>query len=105
MKNWIGRIFKINDPNPAEPDASNSLGVPDSPPSKVDIMIRMLGNTQGQESSCDEVHKLLGQFAEMALRGEDIASLMPLVHHHLELCPDCREEYNAVLDILKALPE
>jgi predicted anti-sigma-YlaC factor YlaD len=36
----------------------------------------------------------------MVRRGEDTASLMPLVEHHLKMCPDCREEVEALLRIL-----
>jgi predicted anti-sigma-YlaC factor YlaD len=48
------------------------------------------------------VHRLLDQFAEAVLRGEDVARLMPLVQRHLDMCPDCREEFEALLRILKA---
>ncbi len=81
------------------------MAMPDVPPAKADAMIRMIRNTQDDEISCDEVHRLLGEFAEMALRGEDTAKLLPLVHHHLEMCPDCREEYDALMQILQASPD
>jgi len=45
---------------------------------------------------------LLDQYAEMALRGEDPAELLPLVHYHLDMCPDCKEEYEALVRILQA---
>jgi len=36
----------------------------------------------------------------MDVRKEDAARLMPLVHSHLELCPECCDEYEALLDVL-----
>ena len=60
--------------------------------------------TQEVEYSCDDVHRLLDQFAEAVLRGEDGAKLMPLVQRHLDMCPDCREEFEALLRILRASP-
>jgi len=48
------------------------------------------------ESSCDDVHEILDQFAEPNMCGEDAATLMPLVDHHLRLCPDCFEETELV---------
>lgn len=69
-------------------------------------MVRQLvmgvGHTQPQELSCDEVYELLDLFAEMISRGEDAATLMPLVQHHLQMCPECREEYEALLRTLEA---
>ena len=61
-----------------------------------------LANTQAQELSCDEVYALLDVFADKVSRGEDAASLMPLIQHHLEMCPDCREEYETLLRSMQA---
>lgn len=66
------------------------------------LMIQKIGNTQEIEYSCDDVLRLLDQFAEAFLRGEDVWQLMPLVYQHLEMCPDCREEYESLLKVLKA---
>ena len=66
-------------------------------------MLQMIQETQEVELSCDEVHELLDQFTEMAIRGEDVVGLLPLVHYHLDMCPDCREEYEALSRILKAV--
>jgi len=62
---------------------------------------RMLADTAETEIGCDEVYELLDRYAEMVDRGEDPASLLPLVHQHLERCRDCREELEALLRILK----
>jgi hypothetical protein len=104
MKNWFRRIFKKNHPRQKQNDASKAKGMPEISPSQAQAMMEMIGKTQEVEIACDEAHRFLGEFAEMALRGEDTQSLMPLVHHHLEMCPDCREEYEALMQILKASP-
>jgi len=70
-------------------------------PAQAKKILIMIQNPQEYELSCDEVHNFLDQYTEMALRGEEVASLLPLVHYHLEQCPDCREEYEALLRILK----
>ena len=57
-----------------------------------------LANTQAQELSCDEVYALLDVFADKVSRGEDAASLMPLIQHHLEMCP----EYETLLRSMQA---
>lgn len=71
------------------------------PSDRVKKMLRMIDNTQEIELSCDEVFELLDVYAEMALRGEDVSESLPFVKHHLEMCPDCREEYEAVMRILE----
>jgi hypothetical protein len=73
-------------------------------PAAIQKLARMLANTRDVEYSCDEVLELMDEFAEMVLQGEDAAALMPLVQHHLEMCGDCREEFEALLRILRASP-
>jgi len=67
-------------------------------------MMQQLEHTQDVELTCDEVLALLDQFAEAYLRGEDVARLLPLVQHHLDMCGDCREEFEALVRILQAAP-
>ena len=47
------------------------------------------------EIGCDECFALSDQFAELVLGRKPAAELMPLVHPHLERCPDCWEEFGA----------
>jgi len=62
----------------------------------------MLASTEDVELSCDEVLVLLDVYAEMAMRGEDVASAMPLVERHLGRCMDCTEELEALMRILRS---
>lgn len=82
---WFRRRFsKWYQPNPA-----------------LQTMLRSLAITQEHEISCDEVYAVLDQFAEAVHRGENVLIFMPLVRQHLDMCPDCREEYEAVLRMLQ----
>jgi hypothetical protein len=65
-------------------------------------LARQLAATDDVEYSCDDVLAVLDQFTEAFLRGEDVATLMPLVQRHLEMCADCHEEFEALLRILKS---
>lgn len=67
-------------------------------------LAQMLEMTHEEEYSCAEVYALLDQYVEGITRGEDATQLMPLVKHHLEMCSDCREEFEALLMILEAHP-
>jgi hypothetical protein len=77
---------------------SNGKGLPD----ELKKMLVQLENTQEVELTCDEVLAVLDQFAEAYRRGEDVARWMPLVQHHLDMCADCHEEFNALVRILRA---
>src|SRR5574341_274798 len=91
LLDYLRRIFGQRDGHEAE------LNMP--------MMLKMIAITDEKEIACDEVYALIDQFTEMAARGEDVSRLMPLVKKHLDLCPDCREDYEALLNILKALKE
>ena len=66
-------------------------------------LIQMLEKTQEIEYSCDEVYNILDQYTELVYQSENAQELMPLVEHHIEICPDCREEFEALRDALRAL--
>ena len=64
-------------------------------------MAQSLEKTEVVEYSCDETYELLDQYVELVQGGDAAAELMPLVERHLGLCPDCHEEYKALLRILR----
>jgi len=69
-------------------------------PSSVKHLVQALQRTQEQELNCEEAFDLIDQYVELTLQGENTQELLPLVHHHLEMCRDCREEYETLRDIL-----
>ena len=60
-------------------------------------MLVMLDKTDDIEYSCEEAYAVLEIYAEFTSRGEDPSRLMPLVKRHLELCSNCREEFESLL--------
>lgn len=94
--NWLNKILRRK-----QATSQKSSGM-EMTPKHAKKMLMMIEKTQEKELSCDEVHALLDQYAEMTIRGEDAAELLPLVHYHLEMCPDCKEEYEALTRILEA---
>lgn len=66
----------------------------------VDLMHR-LQKTNEEELSCDEVFALVDEYAEANQRGEDVTSLKPLILHHLDMCRECDEEYQALLRVME----
>ena len=61
--------------------------------------------TQEEEIGCEECYKHMDRFAEMLMEGQDPAAVMPLVKHHLDLCGDCHEEFDALSIALAACEE
>lgn len=55
-------------------------------------------NEIGCKKCCDEIE----QFIELKLEGKSPEDAYPLVREHLNKCEDCREEYEALLEALKA---
>lgn len=64
-------------------------------------LLQSLAMTEEHEISCDDVFAVLDEFAEAVRRGENVLLFMPLVRQHLDMCPDCREEYETLLGMLQ----
>lgn len=71
------------------------------PDSMVHRLLSRLENTHEEELSCDEVFALVDVYAEAYSRGEDVDKLMPLLRHHLDMCKECEEEYQALVQVLE----
>jgi len=70
-------------------------------PSSLAILGSQIAMTETAEYDCADVYRLLDQLAEAVLRGEDTAPWMPLIRSHLERCPDCRAEFEALMRTLR----
>ena|SRR3712207_927119 len=55
-----------------------------------------------EEIGCDECFEQVDRFVEVHLSGLDAARAMPLVLEHLQVCGECRDEFVALLDALRA---
>jgi len=64
-------------------------------------IMQMIARTQQQELDCGEVFAVLDQYVEAMLAGENEKEQFALVVHHLDLCRDCLEEYEALLSVLE----
>ena len=63
--------------------------------------LRILEDVRAEDMSCDEMFIRLDEFVETEVQSKDAEKLMPLVREHLDLCPDCDEEYEALLNVLE----
>ena len=69
--------------------------------SRLNRIITGIATTSEDEIDCDECFRQLDRFAELYLAGKDAAQAIPLVQQHLDRCPDCREEFEALLRALE----
>ena len=63
--------------------------------------LRVLESVREEEAPCDQVYAKIDEYVEREVDKKDAAQLMPLVREHLDLCSECCEEYEALLDILE----
>ena len=63
--------------------------------------LRILEDVRAEDMSCDELFIRLDEFVETEVQSHDAEKLMPLVREHLDMCPDCDEEYEALLTVLE----
>jgi hypothetical protein len=63
-------------------------------------IVDLIRYMESAELDCEQVFDTLDQYAEIEVRKEDAAQLMPLVRDHLDSCSHCCDEYEALLDVL-----
>jgi hypothetical protein len=66
-------------------------------------MMQSIKSTRDEELTCGHCHEELDHFIEMQLSGKKPAEAMPLVQQHLDRCAACREEYEVLLEAIKAM--
>ena len=70
---------------------------------QVQILVGLISTTEPDEMSCDDCYGRIGEFAEMSLEGRELSEGMQVIQRHLEQCPCCKDEYEALLDALREL--
>lgn len=65
-------------------------------------LMKGLQMTLEREIGCAEADSLMASFAEAVQGGASVASLESQFSHHLAMCPDCHEEFQALLRVLAA---
>ena len=67
---------------------------------QVGSIVKMLGLTTDREFNCSECLQHVSEFAECQLANKPLTEVIASVEQHLALCPECREEYEALRKIL-----
>jgi DNA-binding transcriptional MerR regulator len=68
--------------------------------------LKILDRVREEEMSCEEMYEQLDEFVEQEVQSKQASStLMPLIQEHLDMCPDCCDEYEALLTVLENTKE
>ena len=71
------------------------------PDEVVEGFIRVLEDVRLQDMSCSQVFNRIDEYVDKEIDGQNAALLMPLLREHFDLCPECCEEYEALLTVLE----
>ncbi len=96
IKNFIQRIQNTFNPKQGTPELKDEV---------VLKFLRVLEGVRAEELSCTEMYARLDEFVEHEVQGKDADKIAPLVHEHLDMCPECCEEYEALLTVLEHTKE
>jgi len=72
---------------------------------KVLGFLRVLETVDHEEISCDELYARLDEYVEIEMDKKDAARIMPLMREHLDICPECCEEYETLLHVVEVTEE
>lgn len=65
-------------------------------------LFRAVIHIYDNELGCRECYNKIDEFIEMKLAGKSAIEAYPLVQEHLDKCPECPEEFDALLTALEA---
>ena len=71
----------------------------------VEGFLRVLEQIRTEDVTCKEVFQRLDEYVEKEMDGKDAARLMPLLREHLDICSDCCDEYEALLEVIEKSTE
>lgn len=63
--------------------------------------LQVLERARAEDMSCNDLFARLDEFVEREVNKKDAAKLLPLIDEHLDLCSDCCDEYEALLEVLE----
>jgi hypothetical protein len=63
--------------------------------------LRVLEETNDEELTCVEIYEKLDEYVELEVDKKDAAHVMPLIREHLDVCPECCDEYEALLGVIE----
>jgi hypothetical protein len=86
-------------PNPSQNQANPQPEITDE---VVMRFLKILEQVREEDLSCSDMYARLDEFVEAEIKhGQDASTLTPLIHEHLDMCSDCCDEYEALLNVVE----
>ena len=63
---------------------------------EIDELMRLIRLTKDVEINCEQCLLVVAEFAEQQLSGKSLSDGLEAVEHHLAICEECRQEYEAL---------
>lgn len=83
-----------------------SLGLQKELPQETVLgIMHVLDNVPEDGITCEELFVRLDEYVEREVDQKDAAQIMPILREHLDICPECCEEYEALLEVLNKSSE
>lgn len=70
---------------------------------KLKQLVRLVASSQGDPLDCDSCYERIAEFAEAHLANRNLCEAMQCVKLHLENCPCCQDEFQALLAALQEM--
>jgi predicted metal-binding protein len=69
---------------------------------QIKTLLSAVSRTRDEYIDCGECLASMAEFAELQLVGAEIPEALHLIQEHLAICPECTEEYEVLLDVIRA---
>jgi hypothetical protein len=69
---------------------------------QIEALLSTVSRTCEEEIHCGECLAGMAEFAELELVGVEIPQALHRIQEHLALCPECAEEYEVLLDVVRS---
>lgn len=72
---------------------------------QISSLLGLVTQTEEDKLDCDTCFNDIAQYAEANLAGAEIPEALKLVERHLQQCPCCKDEYQALRNALSTLTD
>jgi hypothetical protein len=72
-------------------------------PEKLKKIVRMIAETRDEELNCDGCFAEMNRFIDLLIEGKRPEEAMPLMQHHLDMCGECHEDFEALFAAIQSI--
>jgi len=69
----------------------------------VQTLLSQVSRTCDEELDCGDCLAAIAEFVELELVGAEVPEALQRIRHHLEMCPECAEEYEVLYAVFSSL--